>query len=144
MRPDMSSFARRFWASNVIIVAKESALPTMLITQNNLPPILLKNVGGAKNSWLKLALAGDPDNKLAIGARVVIFSGARRQAWEVPGASGYLSQGPSEILSGLGSEDAADVVRILWPTGLRQNELHIPANSPAPLAESDPPEPPKR
>jgi tetratricopeptide (TPR) repeat protein len=121
-----------------------SGSPSLLITQNKLPPVLLKNVGGGKNTWLKLSLSGDPDNKLAIGARVDIFSGAQRQSWEVPGASGYLGQGPSEILSGLGSADAADVVRILWPTGLRQNELHIPADSPAPIPESEPPEPPKR
>jgi tetratricopeptide (TPR) repeat protein len=116
----------------------------LLITQNNLPPILLKSVGGEKNSWLKLALTGDPDNKLAIGTRVDIFSGAQRQSWEVPGASGYLGQGPSEILGGLGSADAADVVRILWPMGLRQNELHIPTAARTPIPESEPPEPPKR
>jgi hypothetical protein len=121
-----------------------SGAPGLLITQNNLPPILLKNVGGGKNSWLKLALAGDPDNKLGIGARIDIFSGAQRQSWEVPGASGYLGQGSSEILTGLGPADAADVVRILWPTGLRQNELHIPAETPTPVPESEPPEPPKR
>src|SRR5262249_44019057 len=110
----------------------------------NLAPILLKSVGGGKNSWLKLALAGDPDNKLAIGARVDIFSGAQRQSWEIPGASGYLGQGPSEILTGLGQADAADVVRILWPTGLRQNELHIPSETPTTVPESELPEPPKR
>jgi Flp pilus assembly protein TadD len=118
--------------------------PGLLITQNSLPPVLLKNIGGGKNSWLKLALSGDPDNKLAIGARVDIFSGAQRQSWEIPGASGYLGQGSPEILTGLGSADAADVVRILWPTGLRQNELHVPADSRAPIPESEPPEPPKR
>jgi tetratricopeptide (TPR) repeat protein len=118
--------------------------PGLLITQNNLAPILLKNVGGGKNSWLKLALSGDPDNKLAIGARLDIFSGAQRQSWEIPGASGYLGQGPSEILTGLGAADAADVLRIFWPTGLRQNELQIPANTLTPIPESEPPEPPKQ
>ena len=118
--------------------------PGLLITQNNLPPMLLKNVGGEKNSWLKLSLSGDPDNKLGIGARIDIFSGAKRQSWEIPGASGYLGQGPSEVLTGLGGADAADVLRILWPAGLRQNELHIPAGERAVIPESEPSEPAKR
>jgi lipoprotein NlpI len=118
--------------------------PGLLITQNNLPPVLLKNIGGNKNTWLKLALSGDPDNKLAIGARLDIFSGAARQAWEVPGASGYLGQGPPEIVTGLGSASEADVLRILWPTGLLQNELHVAADSPTPVPESETPEQPKQ
>jgi ASPIC and UnbV len=118
--------------------------PGLLITQNHLPPVLLKNVGGNRNSWLKLALTGDPDNKLAIGARLDIFSGAARQAWEVPSSSGYLGQGPTEILAGLGSTSEADVLRILWPTGLLQNELNVAADAATPVPESEPPEQPKQ
>lgn len=110
--------------------------PGLLITQNNLSPILLKNVGGGKNTWLKLALEGDPDNKLSIGTRLEIFSGAVRQTWEVPGASGYLGQGPPEILTGLGSDNEADVLRVRWPTGLLQNELHVAGNARTPIPET--------
>jgi lipoprotein NlpI len=117
--------------------------PGLLITQNEQPPVLLKNIGGGRNSWLKLALAGDPDNKLAIGARLDIFSGAARQAWEVPGASGYLGQGPPEILTGLATADEADVLRIRWPTGLVQNELHVSGNARTPVPESEPPAEPQ-
>jgi Flp pilus assembly protein TadD len=109
--------------------------PGLLITQNHLPPVLLKNVGG-KHSWLKLAVSGDPDNRLGIGARLDIFSGAAHQAADIPGASGYLSQGPPEILTGLAGEQAADVVRILWPTGASQDELHLPAGAAKPILES--------
>ena len=116
--------------------------PALLITRNHQPPLLLKNVGGNKNAWIKLALAGDPDNKLGIGARFDIFSGAARQTWDLPGASGYLSQGPPEILTGLGSEDAADVVRIFWPTGRLQNELRLESGASKPIPESEPAEPP--
>jgi hypothetical protein len=110
----------------------------LLITQNNLPPVLLKNVGGNKNGWLKLALSGDPDNKIAIGTKVDIFSGAQRQSWEVTGASGYLGQGSPEILSGLGSEHQADVIRLLWPTGILQNEMQVPGGALKPIPEREP------
>ena len=66
----------------------------LLITQNNLPPVLLKNVGGNKNGWLKLVLSGDPDNKIGIGTRVDIFSGALRQTWEVAGRVRLSRAGP--------------------------------------------------
>ena len=68
--------------------------PGLLITQNGLPPVLLKNTGGNANNWMQLALAGLNDNKSAIGTRVELFAGALQQKWEVPGASGYLGQGP--------------------------------------------------
>ena len=45
----------------------------LLITQNGLPPILLKNVGGNKNNWIELAASGDVDSKTAIGTRVELF-----------------------------------------------------------------------
>ena len=110
----------------------------LLITQNNLPPVLLKNVGGNKNGWLKLALSGDPDNKTGIGTRVDIFSGALRQAWEVTGASGYLGQGPPEILTGMGNERQADVIKLLWPTGILQSGMQVPGGTRTPITETEP------
>ena len=110
--------------------------PDLLITQNNLPPVLLKNVGGNKNNWLKIAAVGDADNSMGIGARIEIFSGARRQTWQVSGATGYLSQGPPEILAGLGAYSLADVVKLHWPSGLLQDEIQIPANARTPIAET--------
>jgi hypothetical protein len=110
--------------------------PDLLITQNNLPPVLLKNVGGNKNSWLKIAAVGDVDNYIGIGARIEIFSGARHQTWQVSGATGYLSQGPPEILAGLGSLRLADVVKLHWPSGLLQDEIQIPADVRTPIVET--------
>ena len=99
----------------------------VLITQNRLPPVLLKCLCGSKNGWSRLALSGDPDNKSGLGTRVEILAGALRQTWDVSGASGYLSQGPQEIRAGLGAEHEADVVRLRWPTGLLQDEIQVPA-----------------
>jgi Tfp pilus assembly protein PilF len=109
----------------------------LLITQNSLPPVLLKSVGAEKNNWLQLAFRGERDNKIGIGTKVKLFAGAQRQEWEVPGASGYLGQGPAEILAGLGHKSLADVVRLLWPSGVLQDEVEISARKHDVIAETD-------
>jgi hypothetical protein len=93
-----------------------SGSASLLMTQNHAPPVLLKEVGANKNSWIEFGIAGDSENKTGIGAKAEIFSGATRQTWEIPGASGYLGQGPAQVLAGLGAEGEADVVRIEWPS----------------------------
>ena len=109
----------------------------LLITQSQLPPVLLKNVGGNRYNWLQLALQGQHDNKSSIGTKVRVVAGALRQKWEVPGASGYLGQGPADISVGLGTEAVIDVVRLLWPTGVPQDELQAAAQKTNQITEID-------
>jgi Flp pilus assembly protein TadD len=109
----------------------------LLITQNNLPPVLLKNEGGNGYNWVRIALKGENDNKSAIGTKVEVFAGALRQKWEVAGASGYLGQGPTSIVAGLGVERSADVIRLLWPTGVVQDELEVPSHKDEAVTEID-------
>jgi Flp pilus assembly protein TadD len=89
----------------------------LLITQNHRPPVLLKATGADKHDWTEIALRGDRENTTGLGVKVQMFSGALRQTWEVPCASGYLSQGPSTISMGLGDEAGADAVRVFWSRG---------------------------
>jgi Flp pilus assembly protein TadD len=109
----------------------------LLITQNNLPPVLLKNDGGNRYNWVRIGFKGENDNKSGIGTKVDVFAGALRQKWEVPGGSGYLGQGPTSIVAGLGVERSADVIRLLWPTGVLQDELEIPAHKDEVVTEID-------
>jgi Flp pilus assembly protein TadD len=109
----------------------------LLITQNGLPPLLLRNVGGNKHNWLELAFRGEHDNKTGIGTKVELMAGALRQKWEIPGASGYLGEGRTEIAAGLDDESKADVVRLLWPTGVLQDELQIPSDKRDQITEID-------
>jgi Flp pilus assembly protein TadD len=109
----------------------------LLVTQAGATPVLLRNVGGNKNHWLALALRGTNDNKSAIGAKVEVFAGATRQKFEINGAAEYLSQAPAEIHVGLGAEKTADVVRMLWPTGVVQDEINIPSGSRKEIDEID-------
>jgi tetratricopeptide (TPR) repeat protein len=109
----------------------------LLITQNQGPAVLLRNEGGNKNNWLRLNLRGLNDNKSAIGTKVEVFAGANRQKFEIYGSSGYLGQNSTEILVGLGQAKQADVVRMLWPTGVLQDEIEVAANREQPYLEID-------
>ncbi len=109
----------------------------LLITQNHGPAVLLRNEGGNKNNWLRLNLNGLNDNKSAIGTKVEVFAGANRQKFEIYGSSGYLGQNSPYLTVGLGQAKQADVVRMLWPTGVLQDEIEVAANREQPYLELD-------
>ena len=109
----------------------------LLITQAGLPPVLLRNDGGDRYNWIRIDLKGEADNRTGIGTKVELYAGALQQKWEVAGASGYLGQGPAQIVAGLGAERGADVIRMLWPTGVLQDELEIPAHKEEVVTEID-------
>ena len=101
--------------------------PDLIITQENAPPVLLRNVGANKNHFVRLDLSGFADNKTALGVKVEVFAGGLWQKWELAGASGYQTQAPPQILVGLGQANGIDLLRILWPTGVLQDEIDLPA-----------------
>jgi len=109
----------------------------LLITQNHGPAVLLRNEGGNKNNSLRLALKGLNDNKSAIGTKVEVFSAGLRQKFEVYGSSGYLGQNSPYLTIGLGQAKEADVVRMLWPTGVLQDEIGVAANKLQNITELD-------
>ncbi|MGA3049386.1 MAG: FG-GAP-like repeat-containing protein [Terracidiphilus sp.] len=100
--------------------------PDLIVTQLNAPPVLLRNVGANRNHFVRLDLSGFADNKTALGVKVEVFEGGYWQKWELAGASGYQTQGPPQILVGLGDADGIDLLRILWPTGVLQDEIDLP------------------
>jgi len=109
----------------------------LLVTQAEGAPLLLKNHGAEKNGWMQIDLKALNDNKSAIGTKVEVFAGALYQKWEVLGASGYLGQSALPIHVGLGSEKGADVVRLLWPTGVPQDEIRLDGRKTQTVAELD-------
>ncbi len=86
--------------------------------------LLLRNEGGNANNWIDVALDGRPAaaaganslriNRAAIGASLTLrrWAACQLQVVEKP-----------RTLFGLGSLDAADVLRIVWPTGVPTNVI---------------------
>ena len=87
----------------------------IVMTQNDRPALLLRNDGPARGHWLTLTLAGRPPNRDAVGARVTLIAGDRRQVRVARTAVSYLSQGDRRLHFGLGSAAAAERVIVRWP-----------------------------
>lgn len=109
----------------------------LIVTQLNGAPILLRNQGANKNHFVRLDLGGYADNKTALGSKVEIFANGQWQKWELAGASGLSTQAPPQILVGLGAADHVDLLRILWPTGILQDEIDLPHTSVIAMKEAD-------
>jgi tetratricopeptide (TPR) repeat protein len=109
----------------------------LIVTQWSGAPVILHNEGGNRNHSLRISLAGLADNKSGLGTKVEVFADGLWQKWEAAGASGYLSQGPNEIIAGIGKNTSVDIVRMLWPTGVLQDETEIALDKPAHFMEID-------
>jgi Tfp pilus assembly protein PilF len=93
----------------------------------------LRNDGGNAHPALAVTLAPRVSNPAALGAKVEIRAGSLRQMLETSAASPAV--GPSDLLFGLGDRSPADVVRVLWPSGILQTELS--PKSPVRIEELD-------
>jgi tetratricopeptide (TPR) repeat protein len=111
--------------------------PDLIVIQENAPPVLLHNEGANKNHFVRLDLSGYADNKTALGSKVEIFAAGQWQKWELPGASGLATQAPPQLLIGLGEADHIDLLRILWPTGILQDEIDLPHTQVIAMKEAD-------
>jgi tetratricopeptide (TPR) repeat protein len=109
----------------------------LIVTQLNAPPVLLRNIGANKNHFVRLDLTGYADNKTALGVKVEIFADGQWQKWELAGASGYQTQAAPQILVGLGNAEGIDLLRILWPTGVLQDEIDLPHTQVIAMKEAD-------
>ena len=109
----------------------------LIVTSATAPPMLLRNDGGNRNHSVRLRFKGLADNKTGIGTKVEVLSAGNWQKWEIAGGEGYLSQGAPEILVGLGSAKSIDMVRMLWPTGVPQDEIDAPNTKTILYAEAD-------
>jgi tetratricopeptide (TPR) repeat protein len=97
----------------------------------------LRNDGGNANHAIKLTLKGLADNRSGVGTKVEVQAGTSWQKLETVAATGLFGQSSPDLLVGIGQEQNVDVVRLLWPTGVVQDEVDLPASKPALLEEVD-------
>jgi hypothetical protein len=87
----------------------------VLVSQNDGPPVLLRNNAGRKNHWLGVKLVGKSANIDAVGAKISYKAGGLlRHIFKVGGGS-YLSAHDPRVVLGLGSNTRLDWLEIAWP-----------------------------
>jgi hypothetical protein len=101
--------------------------PEILISNVNDRPSLLKNTGPRQSS-VAITLTGTKSNRSAIGARVTVEAGGRKQIAEVVGGGSYYSQSALTLYFGLAKSEKIDRLEVRWPSGERQAWTGIPAN----------------
>lgn len=89
--------------------------------------LAFENEAPAAANWMAVRARGLRSNLDGIGAKVEVRAGSVSQRREIRSTSGYLSQDDLPLHFGLGAVAAADYVRFLWPGGVKQIELDLPA-----------------
>jgi hypothetical protein len=94
---------------------------------------IYQNSGGGGNNFLILTLQGTASNRSAIGAKVVLRSGALFQAQLVSGGDGK-NQSSLPLEFGLGNATSANLL-IAWPSGRVQTLDNVAANQKLKITE---------
>lgn len=89
--------------------------------------LAFRNDTASDANWMSVRARGLRSNLDGLGAKVEVRVGSVSQRREVRSTSGYLSQDDLPLHFGLGGAAAADYVRFLWPGGVKQIELEVPA-----------------
>ncbi|HWL95326.1 MAG TPA: CRTAC1 family protein [Phycisphaerae bacterium] len=92
----------------------------VLLTQARGRPMLVRNDQQLGHHWLRLKLVGAKLNRDAIGALVEIESGGVTQRRCVNPTRSYASQVELPVTFGLGKNERADRIEIVWPDGTKQ------------------------
>ena len=101
----------------------------LLIINNGVAPVLLKNNGGNKNNWVGLQLVATKSNPGAVGAIITWTAGdTKRQRLKTSGGSFLASHDPREIL-GIGQAAKLDSLEIKWPSGKVDKLANVPINA---------------
>jgi hypothetical protein len=87
----------------------------LVVTENGGRARLFRNESPGANNWIRLSLAGDGNNRDALGAAVTVEAGGLVQRRYLTGSRGYLSQSELVLTVGLGAAPKADKVTVRWP-----------------------------
>ena len=113
-----------------VLVATGGAYPGELLTTSVFYP---KRLAG---NYLNVRLTGVKSNRDAIGARICLEAGGRRQYREVGGGTNFGCL-PCEQHFGLAAIEAVDALEIRWPSGLVQRLEGLPINDSIRITEGE-------
>jgi len=111
-----------FWNRGVLDIAVAASTDRHALLRNEIA------VADGEHNWLEVELVGTRSNRDAVGARVAVTAGGRRQIREVALGDGYGSQSTLRLHFGLGAAATVDDLTVRWPrSGLVQRFRGIAA-----------------
>jgi hypothetical protein len=87
----------------------------VLISNNDAPPILLRNNVGSQNHWLGVRLIGKKCNADAVGARITWQAGDLKRSRMKVGGGSFLSAHDPRVVLGIGKRAKIDWLEVKWP-----------------------------
>ena len=92
----------------------------MVVSAINAPAEIWMNHSPGNNHWIEFKLQGTKSNRDGIGARIKVVTKSGAQYNHMTTSFGYASSSAGPVHFGLGSNAAADLVEIHWPSGIAQ------------------------
>jgi hypothetical protein len=99
----------------------------VVVTNINDRPTLLHNESSGGH-WASFRLIGTKSNGDAIGAKVLVTAGGRRQLVEVRSGGSYASHNDMRAHVGLGPATRIERIEIRWPSGLTETASGLTAD----------------
>jgi hypothetical protein len=90
----------------------------VLVSTNNGPARLFRNDGGNQSRFLRVKTIGTTSNRDGIGAKVTVALANGLKPWRlVHTGSSYCSQSDTALTFGLGAQQRAESIEVVWPSG---------------------------
>jgi len=99
-------------------------------------PTLLRNDGGNQGHWIQFDLHGTQCNRDAVGTRIYVTCGGKRQFRERFAGGSYCSSSDPRLHFGLGDAALIGRVEIVWPGGHKEILEKVSANQILSITES--------
>jgi hypothetical protein len=127
---DAGSIFREAWVGRGLAIGDidNDGRVDAVVTTNDGPLYILRNVTSTPYHWLTLKLTGHKSNRDAIGGEVKVVAAKNSQVATVTTASSYLSSSDKRVHFGLGATGTAERIEIRWPSGIRQVIRNVPAD----------------
>ena len=123
---------------DVLAIGSYGAVDLLVGSVGGGPLRLFANRCAAQKKRVQLDLVGVKSNRSAVGSRVVIHCGGRMIVRDVFSANGFMGQGPTGLLIGLGDADQIDRLVVRWPTGDSQQFENLPVDVRIRITEDQP------
>lgn len=103
----------------------------LVISNVNMPAFVIRNDARQRhpeNASISVSLVGDSKNTYALGSKVTIVAGGKRQYQELAPMRGFMSSVDYKLVFGLGPASTVDTLLVDWPDGRVTLLTNLPVN----------------